>query len=104
MERLRVLERKVPRSCINYARPQNSYHYISNADLYTAAEIDRVHIHLCNLTLRFSDSIYWPDLDLLDNYINQDENLLDDARVNVCMNGRMNVFIVYNFPFLSYRY
>lgn len=76
MERLRVTERKVLRMCINYTRPRHSYYHISNTSLYKAADIDRIDVHLCNNALRLFE--FWPDLELLENCINQDGNHLDD--------------------------
>lgn len=78
MERMRALERKILRSCINFTRPRHSYYNISNVDLYKAAEIDRIDTFLCNQAIRFFNN--WPDLEILRNCINQDGNQLDDIR------------------------
>lgn len=76
MERLRIFERKCLRSCINYTRPRHSYYTISNKDLYKAADIERIDSHMCHQAIRLFEK--WPDLELLDNCINYQDEYLDD--------------------------
>lgn len=51
MEKYRVIERKILRSCLNlYRKPETEFiHYISNAFLYNTANINRIDIHLLQL-------------------------------------------------------
>lgn len=76
MERLRILERKCLRSCINYARPRHSYYTISNKDLYKAADTERIDSHMCHQAIRLFEK--WPDLELLNNCIDYQSDYLDD--------------------------
>lgn len=77
MERLRVLERKCLRLCINFVKARQSFRYISNAKLYEEANIERIDSHMCKQALRVFEK--WPDSNYFESCINHDIIQLDDA-------------------------
>lgn len=56
MEKLRALERKILRRCINYTRKPNGHHH-SNAYLYSKANTPRLDNHLLSIAHRYLDRV-----------------------------------------------
>lgn len=75
MERLRLLERKIIRKCMNYKRPMNSFKHISNNILYRKTEMERIDRFLIKMGLRFLDSTEQHSNNLVKGYYQKSINL-----------------------------
>lgn len=78
MERLRCLERKLLRMCVNYRRSPGDFRYISNSALYRLASINRLDTHLLDSGLKYLQS--WPDCDILQQCVIEDGPYMDDLQ------------------------
>lgn len=74
-EKMRVLERKCLRSCLGMYRSRSSewQHYISNRELYEAADIPRIDVFTLELT-----RAYYSKLPLIDNDSIKEVTICDD--------------------------
>lgn len=75
MERLRVTERKLLRTCVNYRRSYDNYLHISNSELYERASITRIDSHLLNAGVKTLDS--WPNSEIMQQCIINDIEYLE---------------------------
>lgn len=70
MERLRKVERKLLRACVNYQRPRNDYRLISNTALYNLANIQRIDSFLLTNAIKTLNN--WPEHEILQQCIIED--------------------------------
>lgn len=77
MEIIRIFERKCLRICLGMRYNDDRTKLVSNAKLYEKAEIIRIDNFLIKLALKFCNSLYNIDNDLLENIIEQEVSLND---------------------------
>lgn len=75
MERLRLLERKCLRACINYRRPRNQFIHISNKKLYEKANIVRIDKYMVEQAIRQLVNINKEITPLLEDVLHIDPNI-----------------------------
>lgn len=80
MERLRRLERKCIRACINHDTRQENKNFINNSTLYTRAGIKRIDCFMLELAIKTFTK--WPDFDSTRSCIYQNEDIPDDPRLH----------------------
>lgn len=80
MEKLRVLERKCLRMCINYRRDRGSYKYMSNKQTYEYANTKRIDIFMIKAALKFFNKLEdWNTPLILDDLVT-DPDYMNDTR------------------------
>lgn len=83
MERLRIMERKFLRTCVNKKRKQGSYMYINNNELYSQTNTIRIDRLMVSHSKAFLESINDLDNVLINNMISEhrEEYYLEESNI-----------------------